>query len=386
MATHVGERAIEAALSAGNALLKFISPNDAGITGTHQEGFYLPQGAWKMYTPHAPTKGVNAEEEVEIEWHDGTLTQSRVKWYGKGTRHEYRLTRFGKDFPFHNAEVVGDLWVLVPQDHRHFQSFVLDREDDIDELCAVLGVEPFERWGVYQEGVAKVETESDCLEKLFRTFVAPITDFPTGAEFSSATRDFVQQCVKQIQSAAPDAVLMRWMESEYQLFRMAERQICHPDIARTFKDVDDFLETAARIMNRRKSRAGRSLENHVDHVLTQAGIPHDMRVQLDGKPDVVIPSAEAYKDASYPVEKLCVVGVKTTCKDRWRQVLNEAKRVERKHILTIQPGISTNQLTEMHAAGVTLVVPEKLHKDYPKHPISLLTVDQFISETRKRLL
>jgi len=37
------ERAIEEALHYGNALLKFISPNDAGITGTHQYGYYLPK-------------------------------------------------------------------------------------------------------------------------------------------------------------------------------------------------------------------------------------------------------------------------------------------------------------------------------------------------------
>lgn len=385
MISHVAERAIESALASGNALLKFLSPNDVGLTGTHQEGFYLPIGAWKMYTPHAPTKDVNAEEEVEILWHDGTITKSRIKWYGKGTRHEYRLTRFGKDFPFHNADVVGDLWILVPQDHFHFQAFLLDRDDDIDEVLAALGVEPFERWGVYQEGAPQIETEGQCLERLFRKFVDPLTTFPTGDEFSAATREFVNQCVKKIKAAPKDYALLRWMEAEYALFRMAERQICQPDVARAFKDIDDFLETAARIMNRRKARAGRSLENHVHHVLTDANIPHQMRQQLDGKPDVIIPSAAAYLDSSYPVEKLRVIGVKTTCKDRWRQVLNEAKRVPDKHILTMQPGISANQLTEMQEAGITLVVPHKLHKDYPDHPIKLLTIEDFIADTRALL-
>lgn len=389
MISHVCERAIDSAFESGNALLKFLSANDAGITGTHQEGFYLPIGAWRMYTPHAPTKGVNAEEEVEILWHDGSVTKSRIKWYGKGNktaksrpRHEYRLTRFGKDFPFHNADVVGDLWILVPKDYWHFQAFLLDRDEDIELLLAALGVGPFERWGVYEQGAGKVETESDCLERNFQQFVSPLTGFPSGSAFSNAARAFVEQCVKFSKGDIVDTAFVRWVEVEYQLFQRAERQICQREIARTFKDVDDFLKTARSIGNRRMSRGGRSLENHVDYVLTEANIPHDMRAPLPGKPDVVIPSADAYRDDSYPVDRLCVIGIKMTCKDRWRQVLNEAKKVQKKHLFTMQQAISPNQLTEMHEAGLTLIVPKKLQKGYPDHPIKILTVEEFISDVR----
>ena len=133
-------------------------------------------------------------------------------------------------------------------------------------------------------------------------------------------------------------------------------------------------------MNRRKSRAGWSLENHVADLLTEAGIPFSARsAAIDGEPDIVIPSIEAYKDPSYPADKLCMVGVKTTCKDRWRQVLKEGPRIPRKHILTMQRGISAKQLNEMHAANVTLIVPAALHKDYPKVPgIKLVQVSEFL--------
>lgn len=79
----------------------------------------------------------------------------------------------------------------------------------------------------------------------------------------------------------------------------------------------------------------------------------------------MIPSVEAYNDPKYPVERLCMIGVKTTCKDRWRQVLNEAQRLKQRYILTIQPGISSNQMEEMRKSGVSLIVPKQLHKDYP---------------------
>ncbi len=131
----------------------------------------------------------------------------------------------------------------------------------------------------------------------------------------------------------------------------------------------------------------RSLENHVHYLLNAAKVPHEMRsLTIPGKPDVVIPSVDAYNDPAYPEDRLFIVGVKTTCKDRWRQVLNEGRRVRQKHILTIQPGISVNQLVEMYEAGVTLVVPRRLHQDYPPgHPATILNLSGFISNVRRRL-
>ncbi|MSO21462.1 MAG: hypothetical protein EXQ56_13595 [Acidobacteria bacterium] len=174
------------------------------------------------------------------------------------------------------------------------------------------------------------------------------------------------------------------VEAEYQLFRLVERQIVHGDVVRNFKDVDDFLKTAARIMNRRKSRAGRSLENHVEYLLKESEVPHSMRPKIDGKPDIVIPGKAQYDDPNFPAERLIVVGVKTTCKDRWRQVLNEGRRVPHKHILTTQRGISTSQLREMNEAKVTLVVPSPLQKEYPRdRPVPMLSVEEFIVAARK---
>jgi len=78
---------------------------------------------------------------------------------------------------------------------------------------------------------------------------------------------------------------------------------------------------------------------------------------------------------------------KTTCKDRWRQILNEADRIAPKHLVTLQQGVSENQFTEMIAAGVTLVVPRKLHESYPsKIQPQLLTLEQFILETKATCL
>ncbi|HYD16542.1 MAG TPA: type II restriction endonuclease [Candidatus Nanoarchaeia archaeon] len=386
MATPLGERAISEALGLGNAILKFISPNDVGLTGGHQCGYYLPKAVWQMFAAFPPQRGRNDEAEVAIHWHDGRITDSRVKWYGRGTRSEYRLTRFGRDFPFMTPDSVGDLLVLVPVNHREFLGFVLDLEEDIEELQSALGIETISSWAAFQRGapVTPPEDEASCIDRQFRRFVDTLNGFPSGAAFSEETRRVLASCGGFEQLSA-DGALLRCMESEYRLFRLAERQLCQNEIIRVFRDVDDFLSTASSIMNRRKSRAGRSLENHVDYLLSRAGIPHDMRPPADGKPDILIPSLAAYRDPAYPPERLIVVGVKTTCKDRWRQVLNEARRIPRKHILTTQQGISGNQLTEMHGSGVTLIVPADIQRQYPRSPIELLTIEAFLTFVRNTL-
>lgn len=74
-----------------------------------------------------------------------------------------------------------------------------------------------------------------------------------------------------------------------------------------------------------------------------------------------------------------MLGAKTTCKDRWRQVLNEANRVDKKYLFTLQQGISRNQLREMNDAQLTLVVPHQYISDFPsEYRSSLLDLHGFI--------
>jgi hypothetical protein len=130
MASPDCERAIEDATRFGSALLKFISPNDVGLTGGHQYGYYIPKAdeVWPLFTSQKPQKGINDTHSIRITWQNGRVTDSNVKWYGVGTRSEYRITGFGKDFPFISHEAVGDLLVLVPEvAQKEFRAYVLDR-------------------------------------------------------------------------------------------------------------------------------------------------------------------------------------------------------------------------------------------------------------------
>lgn len=388
MSTPLAERAISDALRVGRAVLKTISPNDVGLTGGHQAGYYLPKAVWPLFTPQAPVKGINHNHVVEVIWQDGRETQSTVKWYGTGTRSEYRLTGFNRirDFPFIDHDCVGALLVLIPERLDRFLAYVLDLEEEIEDVQAGLGVEVVRGWAAYDAGaVPGVESEDECLDRTFQAFAAELTGFPPTRDFSNRAWESLVECVRAFADKPIDEQLVSLVEAEYDLFRTVERKVCEPEIVRLFKSVDDFLTTAQTILQRRKARAGRSLEHHAERLLTRAGLPFDHGVMVDDtRPDILIPGRAAYENAAYPANRLVLLGVKTTCKDRWRQVTREAPRAGHRFILTIQQGVSSRQMTEMAGAGIRLVVPKSLHAKYPKDDRpALLTLERFVDEARR---
>lgn len=382
------EQAIADAQRVGRAVLKFISPNDVGLTGSHQRGYYLPKSVWQAFTTFSPTRGANNDQLLTAVWPDGRETRSKVKWYGKGTRSEYRLTGFNREqnFPFITRDCVGSLLVLIPESMSRFLMYVFNLEDDIEDLQAALGVEVVGSWALYDRRapVLPSESEAACIGRYFRRFARAITFFPPTLTFASGARAALEGCIRGFVDAPSDEQLLRCVNAEYRLFQMVERKVCEKEIVRLFTSVDDFLKTAQSILQRRKARAGRSLEHHVEYLMRQAGVPFEMRVEVEGtRPDVLIPGRAAYLDPAFPESRLFAVGLKTTCKDRWRQILREAPRVSHKHLLTLQPGISPAQIAEMRSSTVTLIVPKKLHAAYPPQERgNLLTVDRFIEIVR----
>lgn len=186
----------------------------------------------------------------------------------------------------------------------------------------------------------------------------------------------------------PDDKLLDWTEVEYRLFRAIEHDRYGSLIKNGFSDVEKFIELANQVLNRRKSRAGKSLEHHLSSLFKGNSITFTPQAITEGnkKPDFIFPSIEAYHDTSFSVDKLASLAAKTTCKDRWRQVLNEADRLrsQNKFLCTLQQGISSAQLEEMKSEKVVLVVPERYIKTYPeKYQQDIWTVKKFIEYVKE---
>jgi hypothetical protein len=93
------------------------------------------------------------------------------------------------NIPFLNEDVVGDLPVLIAKSRDEFLAYVLDYDEDIEQIQSALGVEPFESWGVYLHGAAQpVESEDDCIDRQIREFSATLTSFPAGDVFPGSCR------------------------------------------------------------------------------------------------------------------------------------------------------------------------------------------------------
>lgn len=380
------ESAIADALTAGHALCKFIKRNDVGATGAHQCGFHLPKPAWTLFSPHAPIRGRVDKSPVHIRWPRGITTDSVITWYGAKTRSEYRLTCFGRRFPWMDESYVGCLLVLVPYSLNNFSAHVLETDADIELLKTALGIETVGGWGIFSRAPVAPIDEAGCIELAIERIVTALDNFPDGRWMAARARDTVSHCVDQAIPTSADDKLLKWISAEYRLFRRLETKLALPSICRPFEDIEAFMNIAATVMNRRKSRAGHSFENHVEELLRLDGVPFDRQPKIDGnvKPDLLIPGKAAYENPSFPVSRLVVAGLKTTCKDRWRQILNESRRIPEKHLVTLQEGISANQLFEMREANVTLVVPKPFHKSYDlRTGIRLLSMDDFLAKLHR---
>ena len=80
-----------------------------------------------------------------------------------------------------------------------------------------------------------------------------------------------------------------------------------------------------------------------------------------------------------------MLGAKSSCKDRWRQVLAEAAKIPKKHLLTLEPGITETQTTQMKASDLQLVVPQSIQASYTEGQQAWLwNVGDFLLEVKVR--
>jgi len=146
-------------------------------------------------------------------------------------------------------------------------------------------------------------------------------------------------------------------------------------------DVDGFIGYSLSIQNRRKSRVGQALENHVEQLFIGRNIRFDRTkiTENNSKPDFIFPGISEYHDNAFSAALLTMLGVKSTCKDRWRQVLSEADKIPCKHLLTLEASISENQTSEMQSQNLQLVVPSAIRGTYSAQQQKwLMNLDDFI--------
>lgn len=355
--------------NAKHAFCRFITANDTGKNGSHQAGFYIPKCAAPLLFNTPGVKGKNKDKFVEVKWQDDFITDSRFIYYGQGTRNEYRITRFGKNFPFFEEDNVGDLLIIAQYSETYYYGFVLQSDQDIDDFFAYFNLSPEMTNQLID--VTQANTPEKQLETSIQELVTLYMDFPETWQMAELARNIYNKAHNITDDKickAPDEQLLKWIDTEYSLFRSFEEKVYAPIYSVPFPNCQELVKFSNIILNRRKSRAGKSLEHHLASIFTTAKLEYvEQAVTEDNKkPDFLFPNEEAYHNLLFPTDKLVFLGAKTTCKDRWRQVLNEADRIETKYLFTLQQGISKNQLREMKHEHLKLVVPAAYRTSFDK--------------------
>jgi hypothetical protein len=96
-------------------------------------------------------------------------------------------------------------------------------------------------------------------------------------------------------------------------------------------------------------------------MLAAGNIPFEKQVVISAKkrPDFVLPSKALYEDANRTRKGALVLSAKTTLRERWKQVSQEAKHCDL-FLATVDENIATNAIEDMASQGIVLVVPEAL--------------------------
>lgn len=365
------------------AFSKYITANDTGSTGGHQSGFHVHKNSWQLFFDKPGQKGENKDKFITIKWQDDFETTSRFIYYGIGTRNEYRLTRFGKGFPFLKDENIGDLLVICKKSNEYFEAFILSHDDEIEGFLNNLNISTTDINGIIPKQ-NELSTENKILSCFFEYIKSLKTDFPSTYELALNSRNcYINSfnTTKQIIQNNPDREILNWLNAEFNLFKTIENDRYSSIIKTHFSSVEELINTANTILNRRKSRAGKSLEHHLSEIFNNFDIQYSTQSKTEDnkRPDFLFPDLDAYHDPKFDNKKLITLASKTTCKDRWRQILNEADKVKTKHLFTLQQGISKNQLQEMYKYEVCLVVPKPYLSSFPvEYRDRILTLEHFV--------
>ena len=331
-----------------------------------------------------PANGVSHDHvaEANIIWYNNVLHD--------GTRDETRITRLGgQSCPLLDEENTGAITLFfftrVAGSHEcHYWVCRNEQEEDAAEAFAG-PVEPehLRLWNVLGGLVTEVPRDRDGPRCWLEAGDMPpewLMTFPSPQEVFEKALEL--QLCRQLSA---DNRLVRRRACEYAVFQSIEYVTESEVIRQGFNSIESFIARAQTILQRRKSRSGRSLELQLKTIFSEENIPYNSQPTTESgkKPDFLFPSQQAYNSSDYPSRRLRMLGAKTTVKERWRQVVQEADRIPRKHLLTLQEGVSINQFDQMKESGIQLVVPRSLHLRYPKEVRpQLITLQEFCQEIR----
>lgn len=194
-------------------------------------------------------------------------------------------------------------------------------------------------------------------------------DVPTTLAMAAAAVDVLGHVSAGMNS---DDYLSALLAAETSLYFQIEESVQRVRLGAIIQNegsVAEVLDWAMAIHQSRRSRRGQSLQHHFRRLLENSALSYTAQCTTEPgeTPDFVIPSCEAYHDAAYPTDRLRMVACKSTSRERWRQVLNEAARISPKHLLTLDAGLTDLTIGQMHQAALRPHAPRQVINNSYSH-------------------
>lgn len=261
-----------------------------------------------------------------------------------------------------DSTIIGQVaWLFGLDVQRRFSGFAINEMDGDDDTR----MDFISRLILDEIGIEFEDPNANSLDSIIERFG---NAFPSTAEFSGLARLTLPEVDARDDA---DEAIMAWLNHEEALFRRLEKRIVGERVSQGFMDgetvdVDGFIKYSLGVQNRRKARMGLSFENQLRAVFDAHEVRYDEQVitEKGKKPDFIFPGKTEYFDPQFDVKLLTMLAAKSTCKDRWPQILPEAERLPQKYLVTLEPAISVPQTDMMRESVVQLIVPTKIQTSY----------------------
>jgi len=384
-------------------LIKKLSRNDCGWAdgseNGHQNGVYIPRSIRESdFFPQL--KNINKEKphiyesQLKTLWiTTGEVKHSNLKHYSnKGTEMHFTGVPKEEFAGLTPASLMIGGVLREPVDDIHHWFMVVDSaSEEVELLEAMFDLGAEFHYGLFDPAdalkIQKDETEQlvDELSLALRTkslaaFIASVSKMPAPELLAAeAQRVFLQQhhlgSLNPYEIPTPgDAIMKISRDIEYSLYKRAERRYRAAEVIRIitnggadivssvvhgFPDLDATFLSASQ---HRKSRAGRSFEQHIARLLRDGRIAFEEQAVTGGRrPDFVLPNLVVLKSEKRKFEEAMVLSAKTTLRERWKQVAME-KFDCALFLATVDDRVSSAAIDDMSNQGIHLVVPESLKK------------------------
>ncbi len=405
-------------------LVKKLSRNDCSWADSpengHQNGVYIPR-AIRESNFFPQLKNINLskphifEAQLKTLWTaTGEIKSSNLKHYSnKGP--EMHFTGVPKD-EFAGLTpaslLIGGILREPIDDVFHWFMVIDSALEEVELIEAMFDLGADFHCGLFDPAdalkIQKDETDQliDELSHALKTgslaaFIASVSKMPAPETLAAEAQGvFLEQ--NHLGGLSPyevenpgDAIMKISRDIEYSLYKRAERRFRAAEVIRIitgggndivssvvrgFPDLDATFLSASQ---HRKSRAGRSFEQHIARLLRDGRIAFEEQAVTGGRrPDFVLPSLVVLKAEKRKFEEAMVLSAKTTLRERWKQVVMEKFNCAL-FLATVDDRVSADAIGDMSNQGIHLVVPESLKKSKEtcyKDKANVITFREFFDE------